>query len=294
MKTAITKQQQTIDQLPKGCVKPMFVFVVMTLLGKDVYKLRNEQYERRFSLSTALRIGIHSCKAIQELHQCKFLSRDIKPSNYAVGLRENNQHKTIFLFDFGLARRFVDRSGKHVKSRGEVGWRGTNRYGSLNAHLRLDLSRRDDLESWFYMLVEISRGALPWRFVKEREAAEKAKKHARGAGRCELLQKCPKQYDEILKMIDALAFEEDPDYDRIYSLFDEVRESNHIKMEDRYDWEEESEVTSSGSTVGGVQLEALLQRAHLNLEQNIADASAKVDTKQQQHAYVRTKETLHA
>lgn len=28
-----------------------------------------------------------------------------------------------------------------------------------------DLGRRDDLESWFYMTVEMTRGTLPWRLV---------------------------------------------------------------------------------------------------------------------------------
>ena len=40
---------------------------------------------------------------------------------------------------------------------------GTLRYASLNAHNRLKLSRRDDLESLLYMLVHISReNGLPW------------------------------------------------------------------------------------------------------------------------------------
>ncbi len=53
----------------------------------------------------------------------------------------------IFRYDFGLARRYVDKNGNHQATRHEVGWRGTTRYGSLNAHLRQDLSRRDDIES---------------------------------------------------------------------------------------------------------------------------------------------------
>lgn len=55
--------------------------------------------------------------------------------------------------------------GNLCPNRGEVGWRGTTRYGSLKAHRRLDLGRRDDLESWFYMLVEFTRGSLPWKHL---------------------------------------------------------------------------------------------------------------------------------
>lgn len=41
--------------------------------------------------------------------RCGFISRDIKPGNFAVGLREEMQHRTIFLFDFGLAKKHSDR-----------------------------------------------------------------------------------------------------------------------------------------------------------------------------------------
>lgn len=50
-------------------MKPDFVFMVVTLLGKDLYKLRNEQPDRHFSISSAVRVGLHTCKAIEELHR---------------------------------------------------------------------------------------------------------------------------------------------------------------------------------------------------------------------------------
>uniref|UniRef100_A0A914S3D7 Protein kinase domain-containing protein n=1 Tax=Parascaris equorum TaxID=6256 RepID=A0A914S3D7_PAREQ len=110
-----------------GTQKPRYMFIVMPVLGKDLHTLRHEQLNKRFS--------------------CGFISRDIKPGNFAVGLREEMQHRTIFLFDFGLAKKHSDRDGNEYASRGVVGWRGTTRYGSLKAHERLDLGRRDDIES---------------------------------------------------------------------------------------------------------------------------------------------------
>uniref|UniRef100_A0A915APC5 Protein kinase domain-containing protein n=1 Tax=Parascaris univalens TaxID=6257 RepID=A0A915APC5_PARUN len=152
-----------------GHVKREFMFVVMTLLGPDLNKLRNEQFDRHFTIATVVRVALQTLNAIEELHHCGFISRDIKPGNFAIGSREENMQKLIFIFDFGLARKYVDKNFNHLPSRGETGWRGTTRYGSLQAHHKQDLSRKDDLESWIYMIVELTKGSLPWRLITDSE-----------------------------------------------------------------------------------------------------------------------------
>ncbi len=41
---------------------------------------------------------------------------------------------------------------------------GSLLYASTNAHKGLELSRRDDLESLAYMIIQMSTGTLPWDF----------------------------------------------------------------------------------------------------------------------------------
>ncbi|UMM14141.1 hypothetical protein L5515_002072 [Caenorhabditis briggsae] len=221
-----------------------FDYMMITLLGKDLHKLRCELPERKFSINTALRIGIQTLKACEELHRIGFVSRDVKPGNFAPGVKANRQSRTIFMYDFGLARRYIDKNNQIIGSRKEVGWRGTTRYGSLNAHKRQDLGRRDDLESWFYGLVEMTRGTLPWRNIVERNHVQKAKENSRLAGRVQFLFETPSQYDKIFTLIDSYSFESAPDYKQINKYLVEAREDRQLRDRERWDWEDETVSTT--------------------------------------------------
>ena len=51
--------------------------------------------------------------ALQCLHEVGFTHRDVKPANFALGIDQ----RTVFMLDFGLARRYKDVSGRLVPPR---------------------------------------------------------------------------------------------------------------------------------------------------------------------------------
>ncbi len=85
----------------------------------------------------------------------------MKPHNIVMG--PDSQPNRLYLIDFGLSKLYMDpRTHMHIQYRDSKGMCGTSRYVSLAVHQGIETSRRDDLESLFYITVQLMRGKLPW------------------------------------------------------------------------------------------------------------------------------------
>ncbi len=166
------------------------------------------------------------------------IHRDIKPDNFLIGLGPASQ--TVYVIDFGLTKKYRDtKTGQHIPYRNNKNLTGTARYASINTHLGVEQSRRDDLEGIVYVLLYFLRGSLPWQGLPAKNKHDKYKKimEAKIAATAESLCKgFPIQLQNVLKYCRALKFEDEPNYAYIKQLFREVAFNNTFEFDNIFDW----------------------------------------------------------
>ncbi|RCN38028.1 hypothetical protein ANCCAN_16059, partial [Ancylostoma caninum] len=106
------------------------------------------------------------------------------------------------------------------KPRAAAGFRGTVRYAPISCHMQRELCRKDDVETWIYQQVELTVGRVPWREVQDMNQVGEYKKRCRQPpGLYELFAPpCPREFVEILQMVDALKYYDAPNYQQIYAV----------------------------------------------------------------------------
>ena len=209
--------------------------MVMEMLGQSLEDLFVDA-QKKFNLGTVLCLGVSVLNIIENIHNAGFIHRDIKTNNFLVGLR--NRHK-IYLTDYGLSKKYIDKDNKHITESFGHNIIGTARYSSINMHLGITPSRRDDLESIGYMLIYFGTGSLPWQGIKWNknkknmfDGIRKIKLSTSVELLCYGLPDCFMRYIEYCR---NLRFDEKPDYAYLKQLFIETSTNNGIRM--AYEWD---------------------------------------------------------
>jgi len=215
-----------------------FNVMVMDILGPSLEDLFNF-CSRKFTLKTVLMLADQMLARIEYVHTKNFIHRDLKPDNFLIGLgrRKLNQ---IYIIDFGLAKRYRDpRTHRHIPYVEGKSLTGTARYASINTHLGIEQSRRDDLESLGYVLMYFNRGQLPWQGLKANTKKEKYNRIAekKMSTPVEILCKhFPTEFATYLNYCRALRFDDKPDYAYLRRLFRDLFFRQGYAADYRFDW----------------------------------------------------------
>mmetsp|Transcript_96495 Transcript_96495/g.177413 ORF Transcript_96495/g.177413 Transcript_96495/m.177413 type:complete len:322 (+) Transcript_96495:83-1048(+) len=211
--------------------------MVIDLLGpslEDLFSFCN----RKFSLKTILMLSDQMINRIEYVHAKNFIHRDIKPDNFLIGLgKKANQ---VYVIDFGLAKKYRDpRTQQHIPYREGKNLTGTARYASVNTHLGIEQSRRDDLEAIGYVLMYFNRGTLPWQGLTATGKKEKYEKimEKKMSTPIEVLCKhFPSEFVTYLNYCRSLRFEDRPDYAYLRRLLKDLFFREGYQYDFVFDW----------------------------------------------------------
>ncbi|KAM9908788.1 hypothetical protein OXX79_000149 [Metschnikowia pulcherrima] len=211
--------------------------MVIDLLGPSLEDLFN-YCNRKFTYKTVLLLADQLICRIEYIHARCFIHRDIKPDNFLMGIGRRGSQVNVI--DFGLAKRYRDpRTHAHIPYRENKNLTGTARYASVNTHLGIEQSRRDDLESLGYVLIYFCRGSLPWQGLK---AATKRQKYDRIMEKKmtipnDVLTKgLPDKFLEYMNYVKNLRFDDKPNYAYLRNLFRDLFKRESYRYDYVFDW----------------------------------------------------------
>lgn len=214
-------------------------YITMELLGPSINDLL-KSCGKQFSFKTTLMLGDQMITCLQNLHNAGIVHRDIKPGNFVIGYSDTPTENQIYIIDFGCSHIYKDYDGNHILFRTGVPFTGNFMFSSVNAHFRVEQSRRDDLESLGYMLIFLIKHSLPW-LISDNGYSKYELLHRIGELKetCDLNELCkgiPREFKSYMRIVRNIPFGSEPPYLYLQTLFRQCLIRKNYTYDYIYDW----------------------------------------------------------
>ncbi|KAI8970016.1 kinase-like domain-containing protein [Mycotypha africana] len=227
-----------------------FDCIIIDLLGPNLNQLKEVVHE--FPLEVVVDFGCQMISIVEHIHKRGLIYRDIKPDNFLfsskcylpepemvempddhgmphikyvypkcqeVFAKWGELKPKLHIVDFGLTTWWRDpdtdkpypEAKKTIKNK-----TGTARYASLNVHRGKTHSRRDDIESIGYLLLDLMFGTLPWTGIQARNSRmgwDRMRQIKQDTFLDDLCAGLPQGFLKFIEYSRRLKFAEEPNYD---------------------------------------------------------------------------------
>ena len=221
--------------------------LVEELLGPTVEDLwekiafKKDPYEtKNMFLKDICMLAIQGLDRLEFIHSKNILHRDIKSKNFIIGRKDPN---IIYLIDFGFSKKYrSSRTGKHLKFSYINTLIGSIFFSSRYAIRGYELRRRDDLESFGYMILYLAKGGnMPWikYYNKKLDRLKKIEEIAKQKMEISDEKLCtglPVEFVNYMKYVKNLDFEQEPDYKYLKGLFINILSTNEMRRSIQFFW----------------------------------------------------------
>jgi len=215
-------------------------FTVTECLGPNLKKLFLLM-DKQFSIGTISLIAIQILNTLEEIHGHDYVCCNIMPKEILISLKKKCLN--LFITDYKQARKVksskvASADGSHAVNKAIL-----NKFSSVNLHLGLPASKKDDLESLGYILVYFfKKGNLFDKNIKVSNRDEKIKFYEQQKLSivpetfCSGLPQEVVQYMTYIKSMQTNQMNERIDYDYLRKLFRNLF-NKHATMDGfQYDW----------------------------------------------------------
>ncbi|XGW02558.1 hypothetical protein V3C99_014529, partial [Haemonchus contortus] len=214
-----------------------FKYIIMPYTGKSLDYIKDNVLKSEFAPHTAIQIACQTHLALKNLHELGYIHRDVKPDNFVVGRFEHRN--VIFIMDFGMSTKY-EKTTSNLPKESRYKFIGTPKYAARATHQGRVVNRKEDMESWYYMVIELfGTDYLPWGDIEDLDKMFFLKE-CFFAGKYDAVVYCdtavPKDLITIRKLIDEISGAQRPNYEEHEKVLEKLVKDFKIDYYAPFEW----------------------------------------------------------